>query len=74
MGKCVGIDLGTTYSAISYVDEKGNAVMIHNEQGHNTTPSVVLFGEEKPCIGSVAKKKSIKDKKQNCCTNITMLQ
>ena len=33
MGKYVGIDLGTTFSAVAYIDEKGNPVIIpHFEQ------------------------------------------
>lgn len=63
MGKYVGIDLGTTFSAISYIDEKGNPVMIPNKQGENITPSTVLFGGKQPVIGSVAKRKSIMDPK-----------
>lgn len=63
MGKYVGIDLGTTFSAISYIDEKGNPVVIPNKQGENITPSAVLFGGKKPVVGSVAKRKSITDPK-----------
>lgn len=63
MGKYVGIDLGTTFSAIAYIDEKGNPVIIPNKQGENITPSTVLFGGKKPVIGSVAKRKSITDPK-----------
>ena len=39
----VGIDLGTTYSAIAYLDPHGTAVTIPNADGDLTTPSVVLF-------------------------------
>ena len=63
MGKYIGIDLGTTFSAVAYIDEKGNPVMIPNKQGENTTPSAVLFGGKKPVVGSVAKRKSITDPK-----------
>lgn len=63
MGKYVGIDLGTTFSAIAYIDEKGNPVIIPNKQGENITPSTVLFNGKKPVIGSVAKRKSIIDPK-----------
>ncbi|MCM1218535.1 MAG: Hsp70 family protein [Lachnospiraceae bacterium] len=63
MGKYIGIDLGTTFSAMAYIDEKGNPVIIQNGQGEHTTPSVVLFGSKKPVIGSTAKKKSITDPK-----------
>lgn len=43
MGKKVGIDLGTTYSVVSYVDETGIIVNIESEEGEKTTPSVVYF-------------------------------
>src|SRR5271157_5584538 len=38
-----GIDLGTTYSAIAYVDEHGKAVIVPNPESERITPSVVLF-------------------------------
>lgn len=38
-----GIDLGTTYSCIAYVDDAGRPVVIPNSEGDNTTPSVVYF-------------------------------
>ena len=38
-----GIDLGTTYSCIAYVDESGRPVVVNNAEGSNTTPSVVNF-------------------------------
>ncbi len=63
MGKYIGIDLGTTFSAVAYIDDKGNPVIVPNKQGENTTPSAVLFGGKKPVIGSVAKRKSITDPK-----------
>lgn len=61
MAKYVGIDLGTTFSAVALIDEKGNPKIIPNQQGDSTTPSVVLFSKGKPVIGSPAKKKSISD-------------
>ncbi len=42
----IGIDLGTTYSAVAYVDEHGEARIIPNAQTERITPSVVLFMEE----------------------------
>lgn len=58
--KVYGIDLGTTYSCISYMDEHYKAVVIKNAEGESITPSVVFFediGEDKPniIVGSVAK-------------------
>jgi molecular chaperone DnaK len=38
-----GIDLGTTYSCIAYVDESGRPTLIKNALGEDTTPSVVYF-------------------------------
>jgi molecular chaperone DnaK (HSP70) len=38
-----GIDLGTTYSCIAYVDEHGRPVVAANSEGEQTTPSVVYF-------------------------------
>jgi molecular chaperone DnaK len=38
-----GIDLGTTYSCIAYVDDSGRARVIRNALGEETTPSVVYF-------------------------------
>ncbi|MFO8111575.1 MAG: Hsp70 family protein [Desulfosalsimonadaceae bacterium] len=50
-----GIDLGTTYSSISYVDEFGKAVIIANSENERVTPSVVFFDEENIVVGEVAK-------------------
>ena len=55
----VGIDLGTTNSAIAYIDEYGTPQIISNREGNRTTPSVVLFDEGTPIVGEVAKDESI---------------
>lgn len=61
MGKYVGIDLGTTFSAVAYIDSNGNPHIIENRDGKRITPSTVYFGEDIPLVGEAAKKKSSKD-------------
>jgi hypothetical protein len=46
----LGIDLGTTFSAMSYVNHYGKAEIIPNAEGFATTPSVVHFYEEEGCV------------------------
>ena len=56
MGKKIGIDLGTTYSCVSYVDENGIVKIIENLEGEQTTPSVVYFAENgEITVGSTAR-------------------
>jgi molecular chaperone DnaK len=50
-----GIDLGTTYSAIAYVDEHGKPVVVPNQESERITPSVVLFDGENIIVGNTAK-------------------
>lgn len=53
---CIGIDLGTTYSCLAYIDEEGNPLVEKNFEQEDTTPSVVLFNENGDIIvGSPAK-------------------
>jgi len=42
-GHVIGIDLGTTFCAMAYLDRHGTCVTIPNAEGELTTPSVVLF-------------------------------
>lgn len=51
----IGIDLGTTFSAIAYVNEHGVPEIIENSEGERTTPSVVLFEGNEVHVGSYAK-------------------
>ena len=55
MGKVVGIDLGTTFSAIAHVNEHGQPEMIPNAEGDRITPSVILFEDDLVTVGKVAK-------------------
>lgn len=56
--KIFGIDLGTTYSSIAYVDEYGKPVVIPNTENQHLTPSVVFFDNGNIVIGDVAKESS----------------
>lgn len=57
--KIVGIDLGTTYSAVAVIGEDGKPVILDNQDGEKTTPSVVLFSDfgdgDEPLVGTQAK-------------------
>ena len=53
--KIFGIDLGTTYSSIAYVDEYGKPVVVPNAENQHLTPSVVFFDEGNIVVGDIAK-------------------
>lgn len=55
----VGIDLGTTYSCIAWLDEHGHPVTIPNQEGELSTPSVVFFDGEEPIVGTEALRNAI---------------
>lgn len=56
MEHCIGIDLGTTYSAVSTINEYGKPVILKNSLGETLTPSVIYFGEDgQITVGSEAK-------------------
>ena len=46
MGKVVGIDLGTTFSAIAHVNDHGQPEVITNDDNDRSTPSVIWFDED----------------------------
>ena len=51
-----GIDLGTTYSVVGYIDDAGRAAVTRNQAGQDTTPSVVFFETaDNVVVGQVAK-------------------
>ena len=56
MGHTVGIDLGTTFCAVAKLTELGKPEIITNRDGENVTPSVVLFQDELPIVGTMAKR------------------
>jgi len=59
MGKVIGIDLGTTNSAVAYLDH-GQAVIIQNARGHRVTPSIVAFDKNGDVIvGEAAKNQAV---------------
>src|SRR6201988_3546011 len=69
MGKIIGIDLGTTNSCVA-VMEGNEPVVIANEEGRRTTPSIVAFlknGERK--VGDPAKRQAITNP-QNTITSV----
>jgi len=62
-GKIIGIDLGTTNSAVA-VMEGGQATIVTNDEGGRTTPSVVAFTEDgERLVGSIARRQSVTNPK-----------
>ncbi len=60
MAKAVGIDLGTTNSAIAYLEGGEDPEIIPNAEGSRVTPSVVAFTKEgERIVGEVAKRQAI---------------
>jgi molecular chaperone DnaK len=63
MGKIIGIDLGTTNSAIAVV-EAGQPAIIANSEGDRTTPSVVAIGkDDNRLVGKIAYRQRVTNPK-----------
>src|SRR5512133_503136 len=59
MSKIIGIDLGTTFSVVA-VSVGGQPVVIPNQEGARTTPSVVAFTKNgERLVGQVAKRQAV---------------
>ena len=52
----VGIDLGTTYTAVAYIDDTGRPITLVNAEGDLVTPSAVLFEGDQAIVGKEALK------------------
>jgi molecular chaperone DnaK (HSP70) len=55
MAPAVGIDLGTTYSAVAWITRDARPEVIPNEAGEPLVPSVVSFAAGAPVVGAAAK-------------------
>ena len=55
----IGIDLGTTFSAVAHVNNEGKAEVIVNRDGERVTPSVVMFEDGVAIVGEQAKDNSV---------------
>ena len=59
MARAIGIDLGTTYSAVAILLDSGEVQILPNRDGEDITPSVVLFqtlgSHDEPLVGTMAK-------------------
>lgn len=55
----IGIDLGTTYSVVAFIDSDGRPTTIRNDAGDFLTPSAVSFEESTVVIGKEAIKSSV---------------
>jgi molecular chaperone DnaK len=63
MGKIIGIDLGTTNSCVSVMDESGKPVVIQNAEGQRTTPSIVGYTKGERLVGQPAKNQMVTNPK-----------
>lgn len=55
----IGIDLGTTFCCVSYINQEGKPEVITDNRGRITTPSVIWFDGKNAYVGEEANKKKI---------------
>lgn len=60
MSIVIGIDLGTTFSAMAYMKD-GKAEIIPNSEGERITPSVVFFDDDSIVVGTFAKNVAVSE-------------
>jgi molecular chaperone DnaK len=68
MGRIIGIDLGTTNSCVSVI-ENGQPKVIENAEGARTTPSIIAYTDGgETLVGAPAKRQAVTNpKKYNLC-------
>jgi molecular chaperone DnaK len=59
--KAIGIDLGTTFCAVSHIDAYGKPQIIPNGENERITPSVILFDGANAVVGTVAKQNAVSE-------------
>src|ERR1700731_2690716 len=57
--KTIGIDLGTTFSAVSHIDSYGKPQIIPNSENERITPSVILFDNMNVVVGTLARNSAV---------------
>ena len=64
LSEIVGIDLGTTFSAVARINEHGAPELVPNEAGDRTTPSVVFYDEGEFIVGEYARENAVAEPEQ----------
>jgi len=62
MSRIIGIDLGTTFSLVSYIDDAGRPNIVINREGKRLTPSVVLIKGKTVLVGEPALNQALTEK------------
>jgi molecular chaperone DnaK len=57
----IGIDLGTTFSAVACIDQHGSQQIIPNRDNERLTPSVILFDGRSAIVGAVARQNAMSE-------------